>query len=381
MRTTTWMFLALGVLLGGCGSVAIQGGPLPGDDAGGGTDAVASDTPSVDRPPIGDTPLPPVDRPPPVDAPRTCTSTSQCGPGLECVGPEGCAIPWTCQPQLGRPCTDDLAPHCGCDGVTFRSSSTCPSRPYLHRGPCEGPPPVDGGPAGCVLPNDAICPFNQSCRISECTTCFCAPNGELRCTGTCVDAGPVPRYCMSTADCPPDSLCHGPAGCGVAWTCRPWSEIGGCTADLAPFCACDGTVFMSSSTCPGRPYAHRGYCGIVPPDAGPGFCIIRGVRCVPGVPCRIDACTTCTCSGDTVGCAIDPGCGVDAGSVDAGVPILCPPQDARGVGACAAFFGYAWNGSDCVGVSGCSCDGTDCMSLYRDPMECLRAHFECPRPI
>lgn len=73
--------------------------------------------------------------------PRTCTSNSDCTDGRECIGPEGCAVPWTCQPALGRPCTDDLAAFCGCDGRTLTGSSTCPPGPFAHRGACRG----DGG--------------------------------------------------------------------------------------------------------------------------------------------------------------------------------------------------------------------------------------------
>jgi len=335
---TTLLSLSLLVALTGCGSVVIQGDP----DGG-----AASDAPLVnDRPSPGDAPLPPVDRPPPIDVPRTCTSTADCGPGLECLGGEGCGTPWTCQPALGRPCTADYSPFCGCDGATFYGSSSCPSRPFLHRGPCG---PIDAGPAGCPMPDGSVCAVGQVCRTGECTTCFCAAPGMLRCTGGCVDAGPPPRLCRSNVDCSVGQMCAGPEGCGVPWTCQPAPP---CTRDLAPYCGCDGTTFMASSTCPGRPYQHRGNCSGVIPDAGPGTC--------------------------TITCGITPGCAMDGG-VDP--PPYCPPQDARGVGACAAFFGYAWDGSQCVGVSGCSCSGTECRTLARDPMECELAHRLCPRPL
>ena len=372
---TTFVSFTLVAVLSGCGSVVIQADP----DGGGATDA----PPTTDRPSPGDTPLPPVDRPPVVDVPSTCTTTADCARGLECLGGEGCSIPWTCQPALGRPCTDDLAPFCGCNGMTFYGSSSCPSQPYLYRGSCDGPPPpIDAGPAGCALPNGAVCAVGATCRLGECSICFCAAPGMLRCNGACVDAGPPPRTCRGNVDCPAGAMCAGPEGCGIPWTCQPSQP---CTRDLATFCACDGSTFMASSTCPGRPYLRRGQCGIVPPppDAGPGTCVISGVTCRVGVPCRIDACTTCTCSGDTVGCAVDPGCEMDGGAPDGGVepPPLCPAQDARGVGPCAAFFGYAWDGTGCVGVGGCSCAGADCRSLYRDPMACELAHRLCPRPI
>jgi hypothetical protein len=363
---TTLLSLPLLLALTGCGSVVIQADP----DGGG-----ASDVPqAVDRPSPGDAPLPPADRPLPVDVPRTCTSTADCGPGLECLGGEGCGTPWTCQPALGRPCTADFSPFCGCDGVTFGGSSSCPPRPFLHRGPCG---PIDAGPAGCAMPDGSVCAVGQLCRTGECTTCFCSAPGMLRCTGGCVDAGPPPRVCRGNVDCAAGQMCSGPEGCGIPWTCQPAPP---CTRDLTTWCACDGTTFMASSTCPGRPYLRRGACGIIPPppDAGPGYCTINGVTCRQGVPCRVDECTTCTCSGDSVSCGSTPGCAMDGGVEP---PPYCPPQDARGVGACAAFFGYAWDGSQCVGVSGCSCEGTECRTLARDPMACEFAHRLCPRPL
>lgn len=206
--------------------------------------------------------------------------------------------------------------------------------------------------------------------------------GLVQDTGVTVDR-PTPivdaaqRLCARQQECGRGEECIGPEGCGIPWTCQPAPP---CTRDLTTYCACDGTSFMASSTCPGRPYLRRGACGIIPPppDAGPGYCTISGVMCRIGVPCRIDACTTCTCGGDTVACAIDPGCGMDGGTEP---PPICPPQDARAVGACALFLGYAWNGAECVGLSGCSCSGSDCRSLYRDPMACEIAHRLCPRPL
>lgn len=192
----------------------------------------------------------------------------------------------------------------------------------------------------------------------------------------------VPVACASSADCARGLECVGPEGCGTPWTCQP---VDGCTPDLTSYCGCDGTTFQSSSSCPGRPYLQRGACGILPPpppDAGPATCTIMGRTCRVGVPCRLDECTTCTCWGDAVTCGIEPGCAMDGG-VDGGVapPPLCPPDDARGVGNCAAFFGHAWDGARCVAVGGCSCAGTACRSLARDPMACEFEHRACPRPL
>jgi hypothetical protein len=55
----------------------------------------------------------------------------------------------------------------------------------------------------------------------------------------------------------------------------------------------------------------------------------------------------------------------------------CKPQQARGVGACARFLGYAWNGKTCTGLSGCSCKGADCKSLFDTEDKCTEAYAHC----
>ncbi len=428
-RLTTFVILALAVALAGCGPTIIEGRP-PAED-GGATGDVPWTT-DVPLPPPPDRP-PTWDVPPWEDVPNACTSTADCLAGTVCLGGEGCGVPWTCQPALGRPCTADYVAFCGCDGNTFYGSSTCPDRPFARRGACDTdpPPPPDGGPGFCRLPDGRVCRVGEICTATECSVCVCSATGELRCSGSCVDAGPTPVACRTNRDCPAGGTCAGPEGCGIPWTCQTGVT---CTRDLGYFCACNGTTFQASSTCPGQPYLHRGPCGIVPPDAGPAgcalpdgrvcrvgeicsigecascfcaptgelrctmgcvdagpprTCTIRGVTCAVGAPCRIDACTTCTCStgGGPTACAVTPGCSSDGGVIDAGVvdaggtPPICAAQDARGVGACAAFFGYAWDGTRCVGLGGCSCAGADCRGLPLDPLTCERNHAACPRPL
>lgn len=63
-----------------------------------------------------------------------CSRGAECESGV-CEG-MGCGVDEArCAPQ-GRACTRDLVPYCGCDGVTFSASSTCPGRPYRARGRC-----------------------------------------------------------------------------------------------------------------------------------------------------------------------------------------------------------------------------------------------------
>lgn len=63
-----------------------------------------------------------------------CASGDDCASGV-CEG-EGCGDTTGVCVGRARPCTRDLQAFCGCDGVTFRASSSCPGRRYAHRGPC-----------------------------------------------------------------------------------------------------------------------------------------------------------------------------------------------------------------------------------------------------
>lgn len=189
--------LLTAMAVGGCGAVAIV---APQADAG------AVDVARVDVPAPQDIPTT-----------RTCVRQSDCPSGSECVGPEGCGVPWTCVAGLGRPCTDDLASFCGCDGQTLTGSSSCPPGPYRARGACEPP---------------------------------------------------LPRTCRSNTDCARGEQCQGPEGCGVTWTCSTGPV--GCTADVANFCGCDGRTFQGSSSCPGQLFRHRGRCESA--DAGAPAC-------------------------------------------------------------------------------------------------------------
>jgi hypothetical protein len=181
------------------------------------------------------------------------------------------------------------------------------------------PGPTPDGGAVCRFPDGTQCRQGQSCPSPDgCNTCSCGADGLLACTlRACVDGGPdVGATCQSSADCPPSTMCQGAMGCGVAWRCVP---LTGCTPDLTRFCACDGTTFEGSSSCPGRPYRAFGAC----PAADGG--------------------------------------------------VACAAMDARGEGACDGYFGVAWNGADCVGLTGCRCVGADCGRAFRDRAACVAA--------
>jgi len=136
-----------------------------------------------------------------------CDTDADCGSGV-CEG-FGCgAGQGICMPA-DRRCTRDLRPYCGCDGATFRASGSCPGQRYAHRGEC-GAPRAAGGP----------CAADDQCASGICEGPGC---GEAE-TGVCAAAGRM------------------------------------CTADVVPYCGCDGKTFGASSGCPQRRFAHRGKC-------------------------------------------------------------------------------------------------------------------------
>jgi hypothetical protein len=102
-------------------------------------DAAPNDTPQPSDAP----PPPPSDEAPPLPPPAPgsvpdggpCLDAANCASGI-CEG-QGCdeALPGICAPRM-RPCTRDLRAFCGCDGLTFRSSSSCVGRRYAAAGPC-----------------------------------------------------------------------------------------------------------------------------------------------------------------------------------------------------------------------------------------------------
>ena len=73
-----------------------------------------------------------------------CLEHTDCESGV-CEG-LGCGpdAPGTCA-RIQRPCTRDARPFCGCDGVTFFTSSSCPRKRYQSAGACpEDPAPPLG---------------------------------------------------------------------------------------------------------------------------------------------------------------------------------------------------------------------------------------------
>ncbi len=152
-----------------------------------------------------------------------------------------------------------------------------------------------------------------------------------------VGTAQVGSPCAEGSDCA-SGVCEG-EGCDGGALCAPAQRM--CTKDLRAYCGCDGKTFMSSGTCPGRPYARRGDCagdtaGFRPAaralgspcregkDCASGMCEGlgcdgKGAVCVPADrKCTDDLQAYCGCNGVTFH---------DSGS--------CPRRPYRARGACA----------------------------------------------
>lgn len=127
-------------------------------------------------------------------APGECTPSSPCTGGAICLGGPLCTDRWFCDFAM-RACTDDLATYCGCDGVEFEDSSTCPRRPFAHLGACDEivscdprvtctspPPPCAPGLVGrtaggcftgeCVPIDRCACASQEECPAPSLYTCY-----------------------------------------------------------------------------------------------------------------------------------------------------------------------------------------------------------------
>ncbi len=210
----------------------------------------------------------------------------------------------------------------------------------------------DGGSGetcGSVTCAEGMVCCNASCGI-------CAPPGAGCIAIACVDGGGPPdaAACVECAAPPPGCHWEG-ASCD---TCGTLVCEGGCGGDTGGTCAATEYCDFTDG------------CGF---DDGPGVCKPRPEGCTedcPGV-CGCDGMTYCNaCTAAAAGVDV-----LSDGACSSGGP--CDPMDAHGVGLCDGWFGFAWNGTGCYGISGCSCEGTDCGSAYESMEACESAHAAC----
>jgi hypothetical protein len=145
---------------------------------------------------------------------RGCSTSLPCEPGFMCDG-VACSEAWECvthfDETVEHPCEPATMLWCGCDGMTFEASITCPDRPWAHPGACgdgvsctkeavrcADPKPVcpeDQEPSvindcwgPCVSVSSCRCIAHWMCPTLTRYTClpgeFCGPNPRLMDAGT-----------------------------------------------------------------------------------------------------------------------------------------------------------------------------------------------------
>jgi hypothetical protein len=164
---------------------------------------------------------------------------------------------------------------------------------------------------------------------------------------------------------------------GVAWDGQSCVEIGGCECIGAD---CDA-LYDSGEACkvdhagcstPGGPCDPEKAMGVGDCDAFFGYAW-NGAECVGISGCN---CEGPACAGLSMDLAVCEEKHAGCSSMGA----KCDPQKAEGVGPCAAIVGYKWDGLMCVAISGCSCEGPGCADLYDSGDACAAAHADCPPP-
>jgi len=175
-------------------------------------------TPAQPPPPAGPA-MPPPGSPPPVvvTPPGGNHDGAACGVAADCASGTceglGCGTGGGVCAANARACTNDLREYCGCDGVTFRGSGSCPGKRYAATGACAAATPTLAADGAACL------------QASDCAS------------GTCEGVG---------------------CGASAPGTCAPRARP--CTRDLRAYCGCDGATFRTSGSCPGQRYAHAGAC-------------------------------------------------------------------------------------------------------------------------
>ena len=175
--------------------------------------------------------------------------------------------------------------------------------------------------------------------------------------------------CMASAECGEGAWCRKKVGtCASRGLCSAAPVK--CPPSAAPVCGCDGETYPSACLAAqsGAAVDHHGAC--VPPACE------DSAQCPDGMYCRkqsgaCDSLGKCTTASGPCPYLWQPVCGCDGETwanacvmAQAGVSKLhdgecevaaCQEIDPWGFGVCAMFLGYGFDGSACVGVSGCGC--------------------------
>lgn len=149
-------------------------------------------------------------------------------------------------------------------------------------------------------------------------------------------------------------------------------EAGKCGEPVCPDpdIPCGG---LFGSVCPTThycDYAEPGACGRLDET---GFCRPRPTEC------ETECVEVCSCDGNTYcnAClALMAGRDIEHEGPCGGGD-HCAAIDAYGIGDCDLSLGWVWNGTECVEITGCSCDGTQCLLVEESEENCKLAYDIC----
>ncbi len=248
---------------------------------------------------------------------------------LEVQGPGSCAAESECVQPMGQYCQPcfDGGPSCG--------------RTKCVEGTCQYIPPSCPGPVGnpcaskmCGDPCEQCSTLDGGCYPATCDW-----------LGACKTDVPVCTV-FARRSCVVDAIPIGDCNYVFGW----WWDGSKCVAVVG--CDCRGgdcgDLLQSSFDCIGE---FRSTCDT---DSGPSTPAPDGSL--------LDGATDS--DGHNPNRACTP---TNASS---------PPNGGFGTG-CRTVFGWAWDGSKCIPIVGCTCEGSDCGALLADRSTCAAAYSDC----
>ncbi len=266
------------------------------------------------------------------------TEGGTCGEGEFCIRPVGeCAedAEGVCQ-STPVVCTSNIAPVCGCDGITYSNACAAAGAGVTveHEGEC-------GEPVACDGATGVTCPAGQFCKHADGA---CGAEVEGVCTDTPLTCEPIdspvcacigvgfPNACyanavgyniQNTGTCEQPVACDGATGvtCADGQFCK--HADGACAADIEGVCTdtpltCE-PVDSPVCTCIGVGYPNACYANAV------GLNIENTGACVDSVAC--DGTTGVTCPAGQFCKHADGACAADVEGVCTETPLTCPPID------------------------------------------------------
>lgn len=112
-------------------------------------------------------------------------------------------------------------------------------------------------------------------------------------------------------------------------------------------------------------------------------CLLDPLHIGPGDELSGDESGVADSLGDSSGDSSSTGDESSSGSESdssTGIGEPCGIEGALPPSICETFLGYYWDGADCVGLSGCSCNA-NCPELFETAVDCWLAHLVCgPSP-